>query len=171
MSPIPPTPMRPSTADARTLISNRYSQKERNSPLAWGQTPQRTSDHAPPPAARTASRGPPSTPSTDSYPHLPSVPTLETASARAPVSGVRPVTDRMMMAVMISGTARMAENRIRSGQRTAAGAKPRAATNARGTEITMPMTVPTQAISTEIHVCASASGSFDQSGAENISQR
>ncbi len=94
-----------------------------------------------------------------------------TARASAPVSGVSPVTERMMIAMISSGTARMTENTSRSTPRSHSGPKPRAATRLSGVASRMPSTVPTHAISMLRQVCQSASGSFDHSGAENMSQR
>ncbi len=73
-SPTPPAPTTPRMAEARMLISNRYSQKATISGMTWGSTPQRCTWAGTPPAALAASTGPGSIPSTTSAVSLPRVP-------------------------------------------------------------------------------------------------
>ena len=139
----------PSTAEARTLISNRNSHCEVTTGRIWGSTPQRMLDAHRPPVAATASSGPSSIPSMASVAHLPRVPMECTPMASAPAHGPRPVTGMRIMARISSGTALMTLNSWRTGTRTQAGATLPAARNARGRETRAPMRVPIQAMCTD----------------------
>ena len=88
IDPTPPAPMRPRTADARTLTSNRYSQIERICGDTLGHTDQRICSSQFAPTARPASSGPESAPWIASKTSFPSVPIEWIPIASAPVNGV-----------------------------------------------------------------------------------
>jgi hypothetical protein len=59
----------------------------------------------------------------------------------------------------------------RSGQRTTAGPTRAVARKLSGSEMTIPMTVPSHAICTDSTVASNAAGSVERSGGRNISPR
>src|SRR5699024_8245281 len=167
--PIPPAPTRPSTAEVRMLISNRYSAKDISEGAAAGHSAHRVTSAVVPPAARTASEAPSWADSIVSYTHLPWVPIPAIPSARAPVNGVRPVTVSRMRAMMTSGNARMIAKNRRRMNRSQAGPTPRAASIPRGMETTTHPIAPSQAIEMDRQVWNRARGNFSQLGSANIS--